>query len=80
MVVTGEDLSPRARYSKIDRERFARIEQDVDAACTQVGISFEPHVRSELILGLYDDDPADGAANRKGLRQTLLAIAKGKRT
>ncbi len=78
-VVMGEDLLPRARYSKIDRERFARIERDLDAACTQVGISFEPQVRTELILGLYDDDPTDEAANRKRLRQTLLAIAKGKR-
>lgn len=78
-VVIGEDLSPRAHFSKIDRERFARIERGVDAACIQVGISFEPQVRTELILGLYDDDPADEAANRKALRQTLLAIAKGKR-
>ncbi len=78
-VVLGEDLSPRARYGKMDRERFARIEQDVEAACIQVGIVFEPQVRTELVLGLYDDDPADDAANRKRLRQTLLAIAKGKR-
>lgn len=78
-VVLGEDLSPRARYGKMDRERFGRIEQDVEAACIQVGIVFEPQVRTELVLGLYDDDPADDAANRKRLRQTLLAIAKGKR-
>lgn len=77
-VVMGEDLSPRARYGKMDRDRIARIEQDVEAACTQVGIVFEPQVRAELVLGLYDDDPADDAANRKRLRQTLLAIAKGK--
>lgn len=77
-VVLGEDLAPRSDYGTIDWARFDRIAKDVDAACTQVGIEFEPHVRTELVRGLFDDDPAEDEGNRKQLRRTLLAIAKGK--
>lgn len=77
-VVLGEDLTPRSHYGATDWTRFDRIAKDVDAACTQVGIEFEPHVRAELVRGLFEDDPADDDSNRKQLRRTLLAIAKGK--
>lgn len=77
-VVLGEDLSPRARYGQTDWDRFDRISRDVDLACAQVGCDFKPHVRAELIRGLFDDNPADEEANRKQLRQTLRAISKGK--
>jgi transcriptional regulator with XRE-family HTH domain len=77
-VVLGEDITPRSHYGAMDWARFDRIAKDVDAACTQVGIGFEPHVRTELERGLFEDDPADDEGNRKQLRRTLLAIAKGK--
>jgi transcriptional regulator with XRE-family HTH domain len=77
-VVLGEDLAPRSHYGTIDWDRFDRIARDVDAACNQVGIELEPHVRTELVRGLFDDDPADDEANRKQLRRTLLALAKRK--
>lgn len=77
-VVLGEDLSPRTRFGQTDWARFDRITKDVELACDQVGVDFEPQVRVELIRGLFDDDPADEEANRKQLRQTLRAISKGK--
>lgn len=77
-IVMGEDLAPRSRYGTIDWARFDRIAKDVDAACNQVGVDFEPHVRSELVRGLFEDDPKDDEGNRKKLHRTLHAIAKGK--
>lgn len=77
-VVMGEDLMPRMRFGVTDWARYDRIAKDVDAACFQVGVDFEPHVRTELVRDLFDDDPSDDEANRKQLRRTLHAIAKGK--
>lgn len=77
-VVRGEDLVPQTRYGSTDWARFDRIARDVDAACTQVGIAFDNGVLTGLVRDLFDDDPADYEANRKQLRRTLLAIAKGK--
>lgn len=77
-VVMGEDLTPRARYSATDWPRFDRIASEVAAACTQVGVDFEPQVHTELVRDLFDDDPADEDANRRQLHRTLRAIAKGK--
>lgn len=77
-VVMGEDLAPRSQYGQTDWNRFERLEREVDAACMQVGIDFEPQVRAELVRGLFDDDPAADEANRKQLLVTLRAIAKGK--
>jgi transcriptional regulator with XRE-family HTH domain len=79
-VVLGEELTPRSRYGSTDWARFDRIAKDVDAACIQVGVDLEPHVRTELVRGLFNDDPADDESNRKQLRRTLHAIAKGKPT
>lgn len=77
-IVMGEDLSPRTYFGLTDWTRFDRIMKDVDAVCFQVGVDFEPRVRTELVRGLFDDDPVDDEANRKQLRRTLHAIANGK--
>ena len=77
-IVLGEDTIPRSRYGEIDRERFGRWKKDVDAACAQVGMELEEDARLSLILDLYDDDPDYDQANRKRLRQVLLAFSKGK--
>jgi transcriptional regulator with XRE-family HTH domain len=76
-VVMGEDLTPRARYGATDWVRFD-IAREVAAACTQVGVDFEPQVHTELVRDLFDDDPAEDAANRLQLHRTLRAIAKGR--
>lgn len=77
-IVMGEDLAPRARYGATDWPRFDRIAREVAAACTQVGVDFEPQVHTELVRDLFDDDPAEDEANRKQLHRTLRAIARGK--
>ena len=77
-VVMGEDLTPRARYGSTDWARFDRIARDVAAACTQVGVDFEPQVRIELVRDLFDDDPVEDEANRRQLHRTLRAIARGR--
>ena len=77
-VVLGEDTVPRSRHGGIDRERFGRCKDEVDAACTQVGMDLGEDTRRLLIYDLYDDDPAFDEANRKRLRQMLLAMSKGK--
>lgn len=76
-IVMGEDLRPRERYGSTDWARFDRIARDVDAACSQIGVDFEPQVHIELVRDLFDDDPADDEANRKQLHRTLRAIARG---
>lgn len=76
-VVMGEDLVPQTQYGPTDWTRFDRIAQDVDAACSQVGIEFDREVLTGLVRDLFDDEPDDYEANRKQLRRTLLAIAKG---
>lgn len=77
-VVMGEDLVPQIRYGPTDWTRFDRIARDVDAACSQVGIEFDHEVLTGLVRDLFDDEPDDYEANRKQLRRTLLAIAKGR--
>ena len=79
-IVTGEDTLPRQSCRQVDWGRFDRIERDVDAACTQVGMDLEPQVLAQLIRGLFDDDPSADEANRKRLRVMLRAIAAGKST
>lgn len=76
-VVLGDDTIPRSHYGQIDRERFGRIKRDVDAACSQVGMELDDEVRLSLIHDLYDEEPGADEANRKRLRQTLLALSKG---
>jgi len=58
--------------------REQRILRDVDLACAQVGVDFEPQVRGELIQGLLVDDPAEDKANSKLLRRTLRDISAGR--
>ena len=58
--------------------REEQILRDVDLACAQVGVDFEPHVRAELIQGLLVDDPAEDKANSKLLRRTLRDISAGR--
>ena len=77
-MVAGDDLSPRSHYRTTDWDRFDRIVRDVDAACTQVGIDFEPQVRIALVRDLSDDDPAEDEKNRKQLRTTLNSISRGR--
>ena len=77
-VVLGEDTIPRSRHGAIDRERFGRFKDEVDAACAQAGMRLGDETRLSLIQDLYDDDPTFDEANRKRLRQTLLALSKGK--
>lgn len=77
-VVMGRDLTPQSRYGQTDWSRYDRIARDVEAACTQVGIAFDGDVVTGLVRDLFDDEPVDYEANRKQLRRTLLAIARGK--
>lgn len=77
-VIRGEDMAPRSRYRPTDWARYDRIADDVAAACAQVGIEYDDEVITGLVRDLFDDDPADYAANSKQLRRTLLAIARGK--
>lgn|GEM_PF-3120413 len=58
--------------------REEQILRDVDLACAQVGVDFEPQVRAELIKGLLVDDPAEDKANSKLLRRTLRDISAGR--
>ena len=58
--------------------REEQILRDVDLACAQVGVDFEPQVRTELIQGLLVDDPAEDKANSKLLRRTLRDISAGR--
>lgn len=79
-VIKGEDLTPRTQYRTTDWSRFDRIAREVQAACNQVGIDFEPQVHIELVRDLFDEDPTEDEANRKQLHRTLRAIARGKTT
>lgn len=74
----GEDTTPRAQYGPIDWARFERIQRDVDAACTQVGVDLEPAVRERLIRNLSDGHPDEDKVRAKQLRETLRLIGLGK--
>lgn len=76
-VILGDDAVPRSYYGPVDWDRFDRLSGDVDAICKDVGLRLPAERRQALTRVLYDAGADAGAANRKQLRGTLLALSLG---
>lgn len=74
-VILGEDTVPRSYYGQVDWDRLDRLHDDVDAVCTDVGQNLPKERIQALARVLYDGGADAGAANRKQLRGTLLALS-----
>ena len=74
-VILGEDMVPRSYCGPVDLERLDRLRSDVDAVCRDVGLKLPNERRQALVRVLYDGGADAGAANRKQLRVTLLALS-----
>jgi hypothetical protein len=77
-VILGEDVAPQSYYGPVDWKRLDRLGGDVDAICRDVGLKLPDERREALARVLYDGGADAGAANRKQLRGTLLALSLGK--
>lgn len=77
-VIMGDDATPLSHFGPADWERVDRLSHDVDAVCRDVGLELPTERSKALVRVLYDAGADAGAANRKQLRGTLLALSLGK--
>ena len=74
-VILAEDTVPRSYYGPIDWDRLDRLRGDVNTVCRGVGLKLPDERSQALARVLYDGGADAGAANRKQLRGTLLALS-----
>ena len=74
-MTSSEDTVPRSYCGPVDRDRLNRLSSDVDAVCRDVGLKLPDERSQALARVLYDGGADAGAANRKQLRGTLLALS-----
>lgn len=74
----GEDLVPRSYYGPVDWARLDRLAQEIAMVSIDVGVKLPPERCQALARVLYDSGSDAGAANRKQVRGTLLALSLGK--
>jgi transcriptional regulator with XRE-family HTH domain len=73
----GEDTVPRSYYGPVDWDRLDRLTQEIAAVSIDVGLKLPPERCHALARVLYDSGADTGAANRKQVRGTLLALSLG---
>lgn len=76
-VILAKDTVPQSYYGPVDWDRLDRLRSDVDAVCRDVGLKLPDERSQALVRVLYDGGADAGAANRKQLRGTLLALSLG---
>ena len=76
-VILAKDTVPQSYYGPVDWDRLDRLRSDVDAVCRDVGLKLPDERSQALARVLYDGGADAGAANRKQLRGTLLALSLG---